>query len=156
MTAWLRSGARVVEVPRIAERAARAGYGFASLGIGAGDAVAVCLRNDFAFLEASVAAGLVGAYLTPVNWHNSADEARYVFENSGAKAIVIHSDLHAGIAHALPAGVPVFVVETPPEIVSATGSRPTPPACPRARPVGANGFPGFRRGRRDRPSRPAR
>lgn len=119
MTAWLRSGARVADVSRIAERAARAGSGFASLGIGAGDVVAVCLRNDFAFLEASAAAGLVGAYLTPVNWHNSADEARYVFDNSGAKAIVVHSDLHAGIAHALPAGVPVFVVETPPEIVSA-------------------------------------
>ena len=63
------------------------------MGIGRGDTVALYLRNDFAFLEASMAAGLVGAYPVPVNWHYTDDEARYLFENSGAKAIVIHADL---------------------------------------------------------------
>ncbi|ABS62427.1 AMP-dependent synthetase and ligase [Parvibaculum lavamentivorans DS-1] len=119
--AAVRSGKRVAEISGLAERAARAASGFASLGIGAGDVVAVYLRNDFPFFEASAAAGLVGAYSTPVNWHNSPDEARYIFENSGAKAIVIHADLWRGIEKALPKNVPVFVVETPAEIVSAYG-----------------------------------
>jgi long-chain acyl-CoA synthetase len=81
----------------------------------------VFLRNDTSFIEASVAAGLVGAYLTPVNWHNSPDEAGYVFANCGAKAIVIHADLLPSVADAIPSGVPVFVVATPPEIAAAYG-----------------------------------
>ena len=118
------SGARVAEIAALQERAARAASGFKSIGIGPGDVVAVYLRNDFPFMEASTAAGLVGAYSTPVNWHNSPDEARYIFENSGAKAIVIHADLLRGIEKAIPKDVPVFVVETPPEIVSAYGLSP--------------------------------
>ena len=71
--AMIRSGARAEEIAAIGLRAARAASGFKSLGIGAGDVVAVYLRNDFPFFEASAAAGLVGAYSTPVNWHNSPD-----------------------------------------------------------------------------------
>ena len=122
--ATITSGARVAEIAALQERAARAASGFRSIGIGSGDVVAVYLRNDFPFMEASTAAGLVGAYSTPVNWHNSPDEARYIFENSGAKAIVIHADLLRGIEKAIPKDVPVFVVETPPEIVSAYGLSP--------------------------------
>src|SRR5215472_4128008 len=115
------SGARGATTEQVLGRAARAAAGFASLGIGRGDTVAVCLRNDFPFLEASIGAGLVGAYPVPVNWHYTADEARYLFENSGAKAIVIHADLLAGIESAIPEEVPLIVVATPPEIRAAYG-----------------------------------
>jgi long-chain acyl-CoA synthetase len=121
MGGYVRSGERVSPVAELSIRAARAASGFESLGIGPGDVVAVYLRNDFAFFEASVAAGLVGAYSTPVNWHNSPDEAAYIFSNSGAKAVVIHSDLYHAIARAIPEGVAVFAVETPEEIISAYG-----------------------------------
>ena len=84
------------------ERAARAASGLASLGVGRGDTVAVYLRNDFPFFEASFAAGLLGAYPTPVNWHYTEDEARYLFENSGARAIVIHADLLGPVRAAIP------------------------------------------------------
>ncbi len=114
--ATISSGARTQTTEETMARAARAASGFASLGIGRGDTVAVYLRNDFAFLEASFAAGLVGAYPVPVNWHYTEDEARYLFENSGAKAIVIHADMLAPIAGAIPKGVTVIVVATPPEI----------------------------------------
>jgi len=114
--AVISSGDRSQSTEETLERAARAASGFASLGIGRGDTVAVYLRNDFPFLEASFAAGLIGAYPVPVNWHYTEDEARYLFENSGAKAIVIHADLLVGVGTALPPDVPVIVVETPPEI----------------------------------------
>ena len=106
------SGARTTTTEEVLSRAARAATGFASLGVGRGDTVAVYLRNDFAFLEASFGAGLVGAYPVPVNWHYTEDEARYLFENSGAKAIVIHADLLPAIAPAVPKGVSLMVVET--------------------------------------------
>ena len=115
------SGARRLDIGDMQDRAARAASGLASLGIGRGDVIALYLRNDFPFFEASAAAGLLGAYPTPVNWHYTVAEARYLFENSGAKAIVIHADLIAPIRDALPPGVPVLVVPTPPEIASAYG-----------------------------------
>src|SRR5689334_1194847 len=115
------SGARRLALSEMADRAARAAAGLASLGVGRGDLVALYLRNDFPFFEASTAAGLLGAYPTPVNWHYTPDEAAYLFENSGAKAIVIHADLLAGIRSALPRGVPVLVVPTPPEIAQGYG-----------------------------------
>jgi long-chain acyl-CoA synthetase len=119
--ALIRSGNRTITTELLNEHAARAASGFASIGIGRGDTIALCLRNDFPFLEASIAAGLVGAYPVPVNWHYTEDEARYLFENSGAKAVVIHSDLIEPIRAAIPPDVQVFVVPTPPEIVSAYG-----------------------------------
>lgn len=120
------SGARRLGLDALGERASRAAAGLASLGIGPGDLVALYLRNDFPFFEASAAAGLLGAYPTPVNWHYTPDEAAYLFENSGAKAIVIHADLIAPIRQALPPGVPVLVVPTPPEIAQAYGIDPAP------------------------------
>jgi len=117
----IRSGDRTITTAAIMENAARAASGFHSLGIGRGDTVALYLRNDFPFIEASFAAGLVGAYPVPVNWHYTEDEARYLFENSGAKAIVIHADLIEPIRAAIPDGVAVFVVPTPPEIQSSYG-----------------------------------
>lgn len=127
------SGVRRLTTPVLQERSARAASGLASLGIGPGDIIALFLRNDLPFFEASTAAGLLGVYPTPVNWHATPEEARYIFENSGAKAIVIHADLLASIRSAIPAGVTVLTVATPPEICEAYGL--SPEAC--ATPAGA-------------------
>lgn len=113
------SGLRRLTTVSLQERSARAASGLASLGIEAGDVIALFLRNDLAFFEAGTAAGLLGAYPTPVNWHATPEEARYIFENSGAKAIVIHADLLAPVRSVIPDGVTVLAVATPPEIAAA-------------------------------------
>jgi len=128
------SGARELTTAQMEERAARAANGLKSLGVRPGDLVALYLRNDLAFFEASAACGLVGAYPTPVNWHYTTDEARYLFENSGAKAIIIHADLLSPIAGALPPDVPVLVVETPPEILQTYGLASEAGAAPKTYP----------------------
>ena len=115
------SGDRRVTTADLQVRAARVASGLASIGVGQGDLVALVLRNDLPFFEASMAAGLLGAYPTPFNWHCTPDEARYLFENSSAKAVVIHADLLAGIASVIPATVQILVVATPPEIQEAYG-----------------------------------
>ena len=117
----IRSGDRTLSTADLFARAAKAATGFAELGVSSGDTVALFLRNDFAFYEASLAANLLGAYPVPVNWHYTVDEANYLFEDSGAKVIVIHADLIEGIRAALPVGVVVLVVSTPPEIREAYG-----------------------------------
>lgn len=96
------SGNRRLNTNDLNVRAARAATGLDSIGLQPGDIIALFLRNDFPFFEASMAAGILGAYPTPVNWHATPEEARYILENSGAKAIVIHSDLLAGIQAIIP------------------------------------------------------
>jgi long-chain acyl-CoA synthetase len=115
------SGEREISREAIMERAARAAVGFAALGVRAGEAIAVALRNDFPFFEASYAAQRLGAYCVPVNWHGKAPEIGYVLRDCGAKAVVAHSDLLAQAGPAIPQDVPLLVVPTPPEIAKAYG-----------------------------------
>ncbi len=137
------SGARELDHADLAIHAQRAARALKSLGIGRGDTVAVMLRNDFAFFEASAAIGQLGGYPVPVNWHYTVDEADYLFRNSEAKAIVIHADLLSGIEAAIPEGVPVFVVETPPEIAEAFQVSPDKRVVPHGRTDWAAWIAGF-------------
>ena len=99
---FVRSGERIVPAEQLMLGGARVAAGLESLGIGPGDGVAIYLRNDLAFFEAALGASLVGAYPVAVNWHYTEDEARYVFEDSEAKAVVIHADLLERVRGAIP------------------------------------------------------
>ena len=118
------AGERSVSTEELALRGARAATALESLGIGPGDGVAIYLRNDLAFYEAALGASAIGAYPVAVNWHYTADEARYVFEDSQAKAVVIHADMLGAVRDAIPADAAVLVVATPPEVMSAYGVPP--------------------------------
>ena len=52
------SGERRISTEALNDRAARAASGLASLGVKAGDLIAIYLRNDIPFFEASIAAGI--------------------------------------------------------------------------------------------------
>lgn len=124
------SGDRELTQAELLENVARAAAGLGSLGIGSEDTVAIMLRNDFAFFEASMAANSVGAHGVPINWHFQNEEAGYILRDSGAKALVVHADLLHQIQRGVPEGVHVFVVPTPPEIQAAYGiseEQATPP-----------------------------
>jgi len=98
------SGAREISHDRLMERAACAATGLGELGVGAGDAIGVVLRNDFAFFEASYAAQRLGAYSVPINWHGKTQEIAYVLRDCGAKVVVAHADLLPEVAPAIPPG----------------------------------------------------
>ena len=115
------SGDREVSREATMARAGRAAAGFAMLGVAAGDAIAVVLRNDFPFFEVSYAAQWLGAYCVPINWHGKAPEIGYVLRDCGAKAVVTHADLLPEVAPAVPQRVPLLVVPTPREIAVAYG-----------------------------------
>ncbi len=108
-------GRRVFESALIDERARRAMSRLASLGIEEGDAVALLLRNDVAFLEASLAIGALGAYAVPLNWHSKPAEIETVLSDSGAKLVIAHADL----APAVDTRHRVIVVRTPQELIEA-------------------------------------
>jgi len=124
------SGQRRLPKPDLDHHAAQAAQGFADLGIGANDAVALFLRNDFAFFEASFAASLLGAYPVPVNWHYTPDEAGYVLRDCNAKVLIAHADLLPQLEGVIPEGCQLFVVETPPEIIDAYGIDPAVAGVP--------------------------
>ena len=63
--------------------------------LGEDDSVALMLRNDFPTFEVNMAAGQLGVYAVPINWHFTPEEAGYILADSGAKVLVAHSDLLA-------------------------------------------------------------
>ncbi len=110
------SGDRRVGGAELEERVKKAASGLLSLGLEEGNRVAILLRNDIAFLEATFACGELGLYPVPINWHFSPDETAYVLGDSGAKALVVHADLLSPLAGHLPDDTQIIVVETPPEV----------------------------------------
>ena len=112
---------RVLERDALEHRVALAAKALHAAGVAPVQSVALLLRNDFAFVEASVAAQTIGAYATPINWHNTPDEIGYVLRDCGAPVLVGHDDLLAKLGDAVPAGVAVLAVATPPEIAAAYG-----------------------------------
>ncbi len=111
------SGDRRRDPEAIDQRARRIAGGFGRLGVGPGDCVAILMRNDITYLEATYAAAMLGAYAVPVNWHLKADEVRYILDDCEAKVLVAHEDLLRALAGHLPDGLAVFSVPVPPEVV---------------------------------------
>ena len=93
-------------------------------GVGPRDSVAIMLRNDLAFLEATYAVQALGAVPVPVNWHYAGDEVGYILRDAAAKVLVVHADLLGQTEGAVPDGCHVLAVDTPPEIAAAYGIDP--------------------------------
>src|SRR6267142_3760336 len=105
------AGGEEIAPAELERRAACAASGFARLGIGEGDVVALMLRNSPVFIEAMLACRLLGAYYCPINWHFKADEAGFILRDSGAKALAVHAEFLPQIEAGLPRGLPIVTVE---------------------------------------------
>ena len=84
---WVEAGRRERSADKIRRNAAQAASGFREFRIGEGDTIALLLRNDFPFFEASIAANLAGAYPVPMNWHATQEEAEFIIRDCGAKVL---------------------------------------------------------------------
>ena len=124
---WIKSGEREISSQELQNRARKAAGVIASYGLTAGDGIALYMRNDIPYFEASFGASLLGVYPVPVNWHYTPDEAAYLFEDSGAKLLIIHADLYPGIKDAIPADLATIIVEPSAEIIRDYGLAATPP-----------------------------
>lgn len=129
---WIKSGNHTLTADEFDQRACRAATVIGNAGVNKGDGIALYLRNDLAYFEAVFGAGMLGVYPVPVNWHYTPDEASYLLTDSGVKLLVIHADLYPPIRDAIPAGLPVVIVETPDEVREAynLGTAPYPPGLP--------------------------
>jgi len=89
------------------ERIRRVGGWLASRGIGAGDVVAVLMKNSTAFLEIAFSASHIGAVFLPINYRLSADEVGYIVGNSGARILIADEEFAGSAA----CGVPVVLLD---------------------------------------------
>ncbi|MCX7167116.1 MAG: AMP-binding protein [Rhodocyclales bacterium] len=110
MTASLVFGPLERSGTEIDQRAARLAGGLARLGVADGDAVAVMLRNDPAYVDIIQGCRIAGAWYCQINWHFKRDEAGFILGDCGAKVLFIQPDLLAAIAGAIPPQVRVIVV----------------------------------------------
>src|SRR6202012_791065 len=106
----VRCGESEASYPELFGAALRASSGLASLGVGAGDRVALLLRNSLEFLQASIETVPLGANAVPINWHWRGDEIAHVLSDSGAKALVLHADLWPALENHVPEGVALVSV----------------------------------------------
>ena len=116
------SGDRVIDKADLEVRARRAATALNSLGIDNGGVFAVFLRNDFAYLEARMAADFLGAYIVATNWHQKDDEVGYILSDCEAEALIVHADLLPQIEPGIPDGLPIYVVPTAVDLAEAYGA----------------------------------
>ena len=93
-------------------RAARLATGLRALGVGPGDRFALVLRNEIEFLEATMAAAPLGAVPVPVNWHWTGADLEHLLHDSGAKVVLVHTDLLPAVEKYAPEGTALVEVAT--------------------------------------------
>src|SRR5262249_38069830 len=98
------------------DRSAKAAGALAAAGINEGDTIALMMRNEPALIDAMLAARQLGAYFTPLNWHFKSEEAGYILQDSGAKALLVHADLLPQIAAGIPPAMRVFIARPDPYV----------------------------------------
>jgi fatty-acyl-CoA synthase len=74
-------------------RACRLANAFAGIGLGKGDRVCVLAYNCLEWLELYTAAALAGVVIVPINFRLTGAEARYIVEDSDARALVVQDEL---------------------------------------------------------------
>jgi long-chain acyl-CoA synthetase len=87
------SGERKLSADELFIQGNKISGGLLQAGLEPGDAIALILRNDFAYFVLHDAARYASFDIVPVNWHLKAAEIDYILKDCSARAIFIHSDL---------------------------------------------------------------
>jgi len=82
------SGDTTISYAELEARSNRLAHALRAGGLGVGAGVAVLMENRPEYFEVTWAGMRSGLLVTPINWHLSAAEARYIVEDCGADAIV--------------------------------------------------------------------
>ncbi len=94
-------GQRRLTYRELAAEATRVARALLTSGVRAGDRVAYLMPNVPELLVAHFAVPLAGAVLVAVNTRLSAEEVRYICDHSGARVLVVDSELLPGLAPVL-------------------------------------------------------
>ncbi len=118
-------GDRVLTYAELDRRSRQVSRLLASLGVQTGDHVALLLTNEPEYFEIAWGAQRRGTYWTPVNWHLTAEEARYIVRDCGARVLFASPETAdvAGLMAADEPGLAVLVTggEQKPGLASRAG-----------------------------------
>ena len=92
-------GERRLTFAQTEDRANRLAHALDDLGVGAGDHVALYLRNGTEYLEGMLAAFKLRAVPVNVNYRYVEDELQYLLDNSDAKAVLFDREFAPKLAH---------------------------------------------------------
>lgn len=70
---------------------------FAARGVGAGEVVAVLMKNSAAYLDIAFAVSYLGAVLLPINYRLSQAEVAYIVGDSGARLLCVDEELTGSV-----------------------------------------------------------
>lgn len=87
--------------PELNERVDRLCAVLEARGVGTGDRVLWTGQNCHRLLECLLAAAKLGAVLCPANWRQSADELRFIVEDTAAKVVIWQSEEVGGVSSAV-------------------------------------------------------
>ncbi len=79
-------------------RSNRVAHALRRAGLRTGDHVALVMANRNEFFEVVWGAMRSGLYVTPINWHLSADEVQYVVNDCGANALIVDAECADAVA----------------------------------------------------------
>ena len=113
MSAELHFPGLVRSASEVSARGARLAGGLLRLGLREGDVLAVLTRNDPVVCDVVLACRTAGVYYCPINWHFTPEEARFIIEDSGAKALLVSADLLTPLAPCLSNALPLLVCNLP-------------------------------------------
>ncbi|WP_418319706.1 AMP-binding protein [Piscinibacter sakaiensis] len=77
----------------LAQRIATTAGSLSARGIGAGDIVALLMKNSCAFIELALAVSHLGAVLLPINYRLGSDEVDYIVGHAGVKLLLVDEEL---------------------------------------------------------------
>ena len=95
---------RRITYRQMADEATRMAHALRDAGMGKGDRVAYLMPNIPEMLIAHFAVPLAGCVLVAINTRLSGSEIEYILNHSGARALVIDTELYPGVAEQLDAG----------------------------------------------------
>lgn len=113
------AGNRTLSADELVEQGKKAAAGLLKAGLEPGDAIALILRNDFAYFVLHDAARYACFDIVPVNWHLKASEINYILKDCDAKAVLVHADLLTDELRQLLRDCVLIVVPTPTEVLTA-------------------------------------
>jgi acyl-CoA synthetase (AMP-forming)/AMP-acid ligase II len=103
-------GDRRLTYRQLDERANRLAKVLATAGVGAGDAVGLQLANGTEYVEGMLAAFKLSAIPVNINYRYVERELRYLYEDSGIVALLVHRSFAPRAAAALTDAAPMYLV----------------------------------------------
>ncbi|MDP3908462.1 AMP-binding protein [Novosphingobium sp.] len=112
-TDTIRAGGLPITRAELLARVERTAAGLIAVGVTPGERVALILPNCLAFVEITLAAGRIGAFVVPINWHFKPGEIEYLLDDSTPRALFVADTLATSLPGSWQGRVPVFAVAEP-------------------------------------------